>query len=303
MNYLVLDVGGSAIKFALMNDKVEFLEKGQIETPKESIEEFTETIGGIFDKYKDRIEGIAISMPGIIDSSRGFAHTGGSLLYNYDKDIASILKKRCPINITIENDGKCAALAEAWMGSLSDCNDGIVVVLGTAVGGGIIKDKKLHRGRHFMAGEFSNIITNIDDIKEGKKHLWAMDNGYEALIDPVAKVKDIPNEELDGHKIFEMANGGDKDVLKVLDDYCYSLVLQLFNLQHIYDPEKIAIGGGISEQDILIEYIHKNIEKYLTFNKYNFVSPEVVRCKYRNDSNLIGALYHYLTKDKDQNNK
>lgn len=51
MNYLVLDVGGSAIKFALMNDKVEFLEKGQVKTPKESIEEFTETIGRIFYKY------------------------------------------------------------------------------------------------------------------------------------------------------------------------------------------------------------------------------------------------------------
>lgn len=297
MNFLVLDVGGSAIKFALINDKVEFLEKGQVKTPKESIEEFTETIGRIFDKYKENIEGIAISMPGIIDSSRGYAHTGGALLYNYDKDIASILKNRCPINITIENDGKCAALAEAWMGSLSDCNDGIVVVLGTGIGGGIIKDKKLHRGRNFIAGEFSNIITNTDSIKEEKKRLWAVDNGYEALIDPIAQVKGIPNKELDGHKVFEMANHGDKDVLKVLDDYCYSIVLQLFNLQHIYDPEKIAIGGGISEQDILMEYIDKNIDKYLRFNPYNFVRPEVVRCKYRNDSNLIGALYHYLTKD------
>lgn len=297
MNYLVLDVGGSAIKFALINDKVEFLEKGQVKTPKESIEEFTETIGRIFDKYKENIEGIAISMPGIIDSNRGYAHTGGALLYNYDKDIASILKNRCPINITIENDGKCAALAEAWMGSLSDCNDGIVVVLGTGIGGGIIKDKRLHRGRHFMAGEFSNIITNVDSIKEEKKRLWAVDNGYKELIDPIAQVKGISKEELDGHKVFEMANRGDEDVLKILDDYCYSIVLQLFNLQHIYDPEKIAIGGGISEQDILMEYIDKNIDKYLNFNPYNFVRPEVVRCKYRNDSNLIGALYHHLTKD------
>jgi predicted NBD/HSP70 family sugar kinase len=99
MDYLVVDVGGSAIKYALMNDKAEFLEKGQVKTPMESIEQFTEIIGGIFDKYKDNIEGMAMSMPGIIDSNRGYAHTGGALLYNYDKDIVSILKKRCLLRL------------------------------------------------------------------------------------------------------------------------------------------------------------------------------------------------------------
>jgi len=296
MNYLALDIGGSAIKFALMNEKGEFLAKDQVKTPKESIEEFIETIGKIFDKYKDVIEGIAISMPGVIDSDRGYVFTGGALEYNNDKDMVSILKKRCPINITIENDGKCAALAEAWLGSLNECNDGIVVILGTGIGGGIIKDKKLHRGHHFMAGEFSNIITNSNDIKTNDYSFWAKDNGTHALIDPISKIKGIPKKELNGHKVFEMINFGDKEAIKVLDDFCYSIVLQLFNLQYIYDPEKIAIGGGISEQDKLMEYIHKNVEKYMNFNKYNFIKPEIIRCKYRNDSNLIGALHHYLTK-------
>lgn len=296
MNYLVFDVGGSSIKYAVMNEKAEFYEKGKVPTPLDSMKSFIDTIGGIFDQYKDNVEGIAISMPGRIDSDRGYAYTGGVLLYNYDKDIVSILRKRCPVPITVENDGKCAALAEAWIGSLADCNDGIVVVLGTGVGGGIIKDKKLHKGNHFTAGEFSFIFTNNASYEGPYSEFWAGQAGYMGLLVPVSNLKQIPLEDLNGHKVFKMANDGDEEVLKILDDYCYRMVIQLFNLQYIYDPEKIAIGGGISSQNILIEYIQKNVEKYEKSLKFNIVTPEVVRCKFMNDSNLIGALYHFITK-------
>jgi predicted NBD/HSP70 family sugar kinase len=296
--YLVFDIGGSAIKYALMNEKAELLEKGQVPTPKENIEQFVEAIGGVFDHYKEEIEGIAVSMPGRIDSDRGYAYTGGALRYNYDKDIVSILSARCPVPITIENDGKCAALAEAWIGSLSDCNDGIVVVLGTGIGGGIIKDKKLHKGRHFVAGEFSTIITKEPEEGNPYSMFWANQGGYRGLIAPVAKLKNIPIGELDGHKVFQMIHEGDKEVIDIFEDYCSKLVIQLFNLHYIFDPEKIAIGGGISAQDILIETIQKYVEKHANSLPFDLCKPTVVRCKFRNDSNLIGALYSFMTKLK-----
>jgi predicted NBD/HSP70 family sugar kinase len=298
MKYLVLDIGGSAIKYSIMNEKAEFYEKGQVSTPLDSIDSFIDTIGKIFERYKDGIEGIALSMPGCIDSDRGYAHTGGFLLYNYDKDIVSLLGERCPVPITVENDGKCAALAEAWIGSLADCSDGIVVVLGSGVGGGIIKGKKLHKGRHFVAGEFSYIFTNNASNEGLYSQVWAGQAGSNGLLIPVSKVKQIPLEELDGHKVFKLANDGDEEVLRILDDYCYNIVVQLFNLQYIYDPEKIAIGGGISSQDILFKYIQSNIEKHAKILPYNMIIPEVVPCKFRNDSNMIGALHHYITKMK-----
>lgn len=292
--YLVFDVGGSSIKYALMNEKAEILEKGQEPTPKDTIEQFTDTIGNIYDRYKERIKGIAVSMPGIIDSKTGYAYTGGAIKYIYKKNIVSILQKRCPVPITIENDGKCAALAESWKGSLKDCSDGIVVVLGTGVGGGIIKDGKLHKGKHFTAGEFSYILTNSPAYEGEDSEIWSNQAGYKGLIIPVSIAKNIPFEELDGYKVFEMVKNGDEEVLRILDDYCYKMAVQLFNLQYIYDPEKIAIGGGISAQDILIECIKKNVEKHAASLKYKIAKPEVVRCEFMNDSNLIGALYNFL---------
>ncbi|MCB2354570.1 ROK family protein [Clostridium estertheticum] len=299
MDFLVLDVGGSFIKYAIMNEKAEFMEKGKTPTPMDNIEHFIDVVGTIFDKYKDRIAGMAMSMPGRIDSDRGYLYTGGNLEYNADKEIVSILQKRCPLPITVENDGKCAALAEAWLGSLKDCDDGIVVILGTGVGGGIIKDKKLHKGKHFIAGELSFIFTNNAAFESKYSHMWGVQAGLSGLCVPVAKAKNLPIEEVDGYRVFQYANSGDEEVLNILDDYCYRLVLQLYNLQYIYDPEKIAIGGGISKGEILIKYIRKNIEKYYNNLEPNLgVKPEVVTCEFYNDSNLIGALYNYLTKYK-----
>jgi len=289
--YLVLDVGGSAIKYALMDEEASFLEKGQVSTPLDTIGHFTETIGSLFDRYREKIEGLAISMPGRIDSVRGYAFSGGGVLkYNDEQPITAILQKRCPVPITIENDGKCAALAEAWKGSLADCEDGIVVVLGTGVAGGIIKNKRLHRGYHFAAGEFSYLFNRTPSDQDSPV-LWHQ-AGILGLLRPVSIAKNIPLNALDGRRVFELANEGDQEALAALDVYCSNLAILMFNLQHIYDPEKIAIGGGISAQGILMAYIQKHVDQYADAFDH-IVTPTVVSCQFRNAANLVGALYHF----------
>lgn len=295
MKYLVLDIGGSAIKYALMTEELELIEKGNRKTPDDNIENFVEVVGEIYDEYKDIIEGIAISMPGLLDSEKGYAYTGGSLHYNDGKEIVKILQERCPIKIVIENDGKCAALAEVWKGSLKEHDNGIVIVLGTGVGGGIVINKKIYRGINFFAGEFSFIATNMNDAQNEGNQWWAK-SGSEALLSAAAKVKNVPIEELDGYKVFEYANNKDEEILKVLDDFTYNLAVQIFNLQCVLDPEVVAIGGGISSQDILIEYIQKNMEGYHKSLKLEVPKPNIVRCEFRNDANLIGALYNFITR-------
>lgn len=295
MEILVIDVGGTVIKYALMNEKAEFIEKGSFPTPQDTIENFVESIGMIYDKYQESISGIAMSMPGRIDSEKGYLYTGGALEYNSDKNIVEILSKRCPKRITVENDGKCAALAEAWKGNLSDCDDGIVVILGTAIGGGIIKDKRLHKGKKFMAGEFSFIITENEIKNDESLEIFATQSGVPELCRLVAEAKNLKKEDVNGYVVFDYANNGDEKVLEILNEYCFKIAIQLHNLQYIYDPEKIAIGGGISKQDILLEYIEKNIDIISNKLPYIIAEPKIVRCKFDNDSNLIGALSVYMT--------
>ena len=71
----------------------------------------------------------------------------------------------------MENDAKCAAMAEAATGSLKDINDGFVLIFGTMIGGGFIKDRKLYKGKHFSAGEVSYIITSKDQMPT-KETVW-----------------------------------------------------------------------------------------------------------------------------------
>ncbi len=79
--YLTLDVGGSAIKYALMKEDLTLLEKSSVPTPTDTLDSFVETIGKIYDQYADSIDGMALSMPGIIDPDRGYQFTGGALRY------------------------------------------------------------------------------------------------------------------------------------------------------------------------------------------------------------------------------
>lgn len=294
--YLVLDIGGSSIKYALMNEEAEFFTKGSVKTPLDCIESLVETIGEIYDQFENQIEGIAISMPGVLDTEKGYAYSGGFLDYNSGQYVVEHLQKRCPLPITIENDAKCAASAELGFGSLKGCKDAAVVVLGSGVGGAVIVDGKVHKGRHSFAGEFSFIRTNIEDY-EPLDNAWGFVSGAPTLAKKVASVKNLPLEEMDGLVTFEYANAGDEGVLAVLDEFTRQIAIQIVNLQCVIDPELVAIGGGISAQPLLIELIQKNVD--LLSENFGYYKPElkIVPCQFRNDANLIGALYRFLLRN------
>ena len=109
-------------------------------------------------------------------------------------------------------------LAEKWKGSLKDCRNGAVVVLGTGVGGGIIIDHKLYRGGHFTAGEYSYILTDQKRSEEAKGY-WGMANGAETLAQKAAFYTGEDPEKLDGIQIFDRANKGEEAVLKALKEF------------------------------------------------------------------------------------
>jgi len=294
MKYLVIDVGGSAIKYALMDRNAEILESGQLVTPKDNIDDFDQIIIGLYQQYKDQIAGIAFSLPGVIDSEQGKTITGGSLTYNDHRNFIADIYRHCPMPISIENDAKCAALAEAWKGSLVGCKNGIVVVLGTAVGGGIFLNGQLYKGSHFAAGELSYLLTDSWHCKGEPYHYWGRDGGARGLCRAVEQIKHLPAKSVNGQQVFAWAREGDIKVCEALDAYTYRLAMQFFNLQSLFDPDVIAVGGGISAQHLLFEYIEQNmlyLEQHLPMH---LTVPKIVRCHFMNDANLVGALHHHL---------
>lgn len=293
MKYLVIDIGGSFIKYALMDEEYNVMMTDQLPTPKEGREELVEALGRLYDRFAGEICGMALAAPGIIDSVNGYFYTGGALRYNEGFAMKEALLKRCPTKIHIENDGKCAAMAEAELGCLSDTVNGVVLVLGTMIGGGIIKDRKLYKGSHFSAGEVSFICTGGTELPAAG-NIWGNRCGGVSLAVRVAKKKKIPIEEMDGKRVFLLAGDGDAETLECLDNYTREIAVQIFNLQNILDPDRFAIGGGISGQPLLMEYIRKNLDEIYREFPYIVRKAEVVTCQYLSASNLLGALVCFL---------
>lgn len=293
MNYLTIDVGGTFTKYALMDQDCNFLKKGKVPTAKEDLPGFIDMLVELYEKFQDRAEGIAICAPGMIDSDTGFMYNGGSIFCVENINIVEILKNRCHVPVTVENDAKCAALAEVWRGSLKDCKNAIALIIGTAVGGAVIVDRKVLRGKNFMAGEFSYTFTDESRWQE-RSQLLAESGGVPGLIKLVAAKTGEKEEDLNGEIIFSRANQGDATALEAIREYCMHLAIQINNYQFILDPEKIAIGGGISVQPIFTELIKEELRKLGDVFPYTMPLPEVVTCQFFNDSNLIGALYVHL---------
>lgn len=291
-NYLTLDVGGSAIKYALIQENLNILEKASSPTPLDSLDHFVAEVGALYDRYANLISGIAISMPGIIDPQSGYCYTGGALKYVRDLNMKEILQARCPVPITIGNDAKCAANAEVGFGNLKDVQDGAVVILGTGIGGCLVKDHQVVIGRHYSSGEFSGIKTNCL-APDDPQYTWASRNGIRGLLAVVQKQLET-DQFFTGQEIFEMANAGNLAVLAALDTFTREVALQIFNIHTIFDCERVCIGGGISAQPLLLELVSKHFDDLFARLGFNMPKPELTVCHFMNDANLIGALYQHL---------
>lgn len=292
MKILTVDIGGTYIKYACMQEDMEILSRGTVRTPKDSRSELIEAIGRLYDGMPD-VSGIAISMPGIIDSEKGYCVMGGALRYNDGFCLRDRLYERCPVRIYVENDAKCAAMAEAAAGSLMDVEDGFVLIFGTMIGGALIKGHTLHKGRHFSAGEVSYINTLRDGLP-GYDSVWGNRCGTPRLCEMYAKKKELAVSEVDGIRFFNDVNGGDGAARACLQEFTREIAVQIFNIQNILDLERFAIGGGISAQPVFLEYIRKNMKELYDACPYHVPQAEVVCCKFQNDANLYGALQCFL---------
>jgi len=293
--YCGIDVGGTNIKYALMDEEATILSKGEIETPRDSLASFVEAIGQIYDLYKDDVSGIAMSAPGRINCNTGFMFTGGALRYIENIAMKEELQKRCPVDISIENDGKCAALAELWKGSLKNSEHGLVLTLGTGIGGGVIVNGKLLRGKNFASGELSSFPTTILPIKD-PINFWANINGTRGLTRVYEERMNLEKDSVNGRAFFKAVNENEPVAVDVLEQFASNFANAIFAIQAVLDTEIVAVGGGISSQDRLIEALNRKVSEL--FDRFaNFsplLKPVVVRCEFANDSNLIGALYHHL---------
>lgn len=292
---LGIDLGGTSIKYSLMDKEGTVFDVHHVPTPKDSFETLVQTLDQIVLPFKQQISGIAISFPGRVNPLTGFIYTGGAIAsYMSNIPFKQLLEERYQLPVAIENDGKCAAHAELWKGNLQNVNSGAVVLIGFGIGGGIVLDGKVWRGAHSSSSEFSNLIT--DYYFDQKPGYWMDHCGIYGLLRPYAQRKGLDITKVNGKLFFEALNQQDQDAQSIYQHYLKSLRSGILTLQAILDVEKYCIGGGISAQDRLIEDIRQEINDYFDHipNYVAQIRPEIDRCQFSNNANLIGALKNFI---------
>lgn len=290
-NYLSIDIGGTAIKYAQINHEGKIVSKNKVKTPTNK-ENFLNQIDLIVKKYADRIDGLAFCSPGKVKDN--LIQFGGSLPFLNGINFPEIYQEyNWPVAVI--NDGKSVVLAENWLGSLKNSDNCAAIILGTAVGSGIIVDGTLLSGVHAQAGELSFMISDSSHAKNMAGNV----GGLASAVNFVKQINELDDysDKTDGLHAFEVIKTN-VQAKEILHQYCIQVAILILNLQSVVDVEKIAIGGGISSQSILIDGIknayHELTEKNNPFIGQTLTMPEIVETKFKNDANLYGALYNLL---------
>ena len=290
--YLGIDVGGSSIKYGLVKEDGTISNQGKYKVP-ENIDLFYDSIVELAAKFPE-IEGIGLSMPCAVDVENGKTSGSSAIDYILDSEIRATLQPRINKPIELDNDANCAALAEVWIGNASDVNDSCFVVCGSGIGGAIIKDKKIHRGAHFVGGEFGDSLNYFDYETKTFKN-WSELAATSFVIRFASERLHVHPSKLSGQMIFD--NQDINPIFKeAVDRFYFNLAIGIYNIQYSYDPERIIVGGGISERPEMVEELNKRIDFIFEKLGITYEKPEIYTCKYHNDANIIGAVYHLMTR-------
>ena len=294
-NVLAIDIGGTNIKYGVINLDGEILLKGSIKTVRNGLV-ILDSICSLFNEHKDiyNLEGIGISSPGIVDSDTGEMKVTGALNDFNNFNLRDTLREKLSINVEIENDAKCVVLAEKWLGNGKACDTFLVMTIGTGIGGGVFINNKLHKGANFIAGEFGFMMTSGTYNNIPENCMMSNTASTYMLRKLYAQRTGKSIDDISGEYVFEMADKGDIHAQDQIFKFYESLSIGLNNLYFILNPQKILIGGAISAREDIIHELKRRVDSYSEFGK-DFV---LERCKFSNDSGIIGAIKNYM----DRNN-
>lgn len=279
MNLAAIDIGGTTIKIATWKDN-QLQDNHAVETPKD-LDGLYQALTNEVNKIKANtdIKGVAISSPGAVDQKTGIIGGSSAIPYIHNFKIVDELEKRFGLPVSIENDANSAALGELAEGSGKGCNSMAFFVIGTGIGGALIINQKVWHGAHLFGGEFGYMIMGSHTLSE--------------LASPVSmanRYNERTGKNLDGKTIFELADQDDPVASDVRQTLIHSLAVAIYNIQHSFDPEKIVLGGGISNNPKLIPLLNKEIDRLRKGLNLTTFKPDIVLCKLKSEANLRGAV-------------
>lgn len=299
-----IDIGGTTVKMGLFRTDGTLLDKWEIPTRTENggeaiLPDIAASALGRLEKMgltKEMVEGIGIDVPGPINEEGVVPHTA-NLGWGY-KEVTRELEELTGLKCRAGNDANVAALGEMWKGAAAGHRSGVMVTLGTGVGGGIIIGGKIVTGANGAGGEIGHI--HVDDHipgvcgcgNHGCLEQVASANGIVRLARWMMEEKgeirtSIDTESMSSKDIWDAVKAGDAFAMEVAERFGKYLGLALANIASTVDPEVFVIGGGVSKAgQVVLDYIKKYYVQY-TFRSCR--DARFVLAALGNDAGIYGS--------------
>lgn len=297
-NYVGIDVGGTSIKYGLVDQDGQILEQNSFPTADQKQQILTDLASIVTDYQKNgqAVAGIGVSMPGVIEAD-GMLTTAGAIKCMYGVNLKDELEQRTGIKTTIENDANAAAIAEQWLGAAQNLHNYLGIVLGTGVGGALVINDQIYRGAHARSGEFGWMLLDDqhDELEDGSM------NFQTATVIGLLRIYNIKAQAnlTDAREVFNRADNGDKIAQLVLHNYFRKLAQAILNLVVCFDPAKVVVGGGISVNPTFqagLQQTYSELqEEHASVRDLKLA--EIIPAKLGNDAGMIGAVYRRMQEE------
>ncbi len=213
------------------------------------------------------VRGIGVGAPGITLHKEGIVKWAFSLNWK-DFPLKARLAERYRMPITVDNDVNLAALGELWFGAGQNCQNMILITIGTGIGAGIIIDGALYRGSNEASGEIGNMLPGREFLGKNYSDFGALETvasgtGIAGRARQALKSRRSPQEldSLLSEDVFDAARQGQKWAWNLINETVDYLAVSIANLAVSFDPDLIVLGGGVTRSaDMLVGPILKRIE-------------------------------------------
>ena len=226
-------------------------------------------------------DAISVVIAGAVDARRGIIRSSPNLFGGTEIEFSKMLEERLGKIVYIENDATATAISEKIFGNGKSQDNFLYITMSTGIGGGVFINNRIYRGSLGMAGEFGHMV--IDPLgpvcgcgRRGCFEIMAGGKGTLRIAEAMntyAKspyLKKIPPEKLEARHVFDGAEAGDKECVRVIDKVVENMTRGVANLVNIFDPEAIMIGGGLSNsKELVVDGIAERLQEELKTMKRN----------------------------------
>lgn len=258
---------------------------------KKTLEKIVDCSQRLIGKTRGAIEGIGISVPGVVDPENGNLYVPH---FNWrNAPIAETLTQATSLPVSIDNDANAAALAELWFGrpEIREVRDFILVLVEEGVGTGIVFDGQVYRGEGGTAGEFGHMTIGAGAPVEcavGSRECWEAFASERAAVARYQKLARSNGDDVSFSVVMDLALKGERNARAALKETARYLGIGIANLIQGLAPEAVIVGGPIARVwPVIVEDLKASVDSSIC---RGFPSTPILDSTLGSEPTLMGAL-------------